>query len=407
MANSRLQQLLTLYFRDLINPDQFRELQELIRHDAGNVELDDFLREAYSDPQWAEVGDYDKEQMYQELISKIARNKETDVPVVSLTPSKRKWPVYRQVAAAAIIMILGTGAYFTFFNNGGKPDTEITATNTVKDGDVEAPQLNRATITLADGSHMFLDSAGNGQLAQMQNIKLVKLANGQIAYQTTDGQVLKDLQYNTLTNPKASKVIDMTLSDGSRVWLNAGSSITYPVAFVGGERSVELKGEGYFEVTHDKSKPFKVAFSPSPEGEGRGEVEVLGTHFNVNAYSESAITKVTLLEGSVRTGNDAGSVVIKPGQQAQIADQIKVVPAVVDQVMAWRNGLFYLNNQSIGEVMQQISNWYDVEVIYTSGTPDVELYGEMGRDLSLSQVLKVLQKVGLKCELENHKLIIQ
>lgn len=305
--------------------------------------------------------------------------------------------------AASVILLLGLGIYF--YNSPGK-QAPATAINMPKD--IPAPSTNRAVITLADGSRVFLDSAGNGRLAQLGNINLVKLSNGQIAYQYADGTVSSSLgegrgeiAYNSLTNPRGSKIIDMVLSDGSHVWLNAGSSITYPVAFVGDERKVELQGEGYFEISHAPNKKFIV-------WAGGVKVEVLGTHFNVNAYNESAVTKITLLEGSVKTGNNTESVIIKPGQQAQAQaqDKITVVRADLDQVMGWNNGMFYLNNQSIGEVMQQISTWYNIEIVYPSGVPDVELYGKMGRDLSLYQVLKGLQKVGLQCKLENHKLII-
>lgn len=397
MLNSKTyyRELLIRFIKDEVSPDEIRELYAFIAESTSaydELKEDNEIKALLSSRSVAlDKGylDSEVERVKTKLLTFTAESSQTGLKQVK---SVRRLKLYW--AAASIIALLGLGIYFYIQNNKQQPSIVENAPK-----DIPAPAINRAMITLADGSRVYLDSAGNGQLAHLGNIKLVKLANGQIAYQTADGQILKELQYNTLTNPKGSKVIDMTLSDGSHVWLNAGSSITYPVAFIGGERKVELKGEGYFEVTHDPNKKFIVSA-------GDVKTEVLGTHFNVNAYSENSVTKVTLLEGSVRTGGNAGSVIIKPGQQAQVADKIKVVEADLDQVMAWRNGFFYLNNQSIGEVMREISNWYDVEVVYASGVPDVELYGKMGRELTLSQVLKILQKVGLQCKLENHKLII-
>lgn len=304
-------------------------------------------------------------------------------------------------AAACVIILLGTGFYFYTIHNKQQPVITAAAPK-----DIPAPASNRATITLADGSTVYLDNAGNGQLAQLGNVKLVKLANGQIVYQYEDGTVSPSLggpdsyregEVNTLTNPKGSKVIDMMLSDGSHVWLNAGSSITYPVVFVGDERKVELKGEGYFEVAKDPAKKFIVTANGTT-------TEVLGTHFNVNAFSN---VKVTLLEGAVKVANQNGSKVIKPGQQAQVTGQINVIAVNMGQVMAWKNGLFNLNGVAFSEIIQQFANWYDVEVVYPSGVPNVELFGKMGRDLNLSEVLESLKEAGVRWKLEGRKLIIQ
>ncbi|MGC4233252.1 MAG: FecR domain-containing protein [Niabella sp.] len=306
---------------------------------------------------------------------------------------KRQW----WAIAASVIVVLGLGIYFyTAVNKKNVPPVIAKATA----DDISAPATNRAMITLADGSRVFLDSVNNGQLAKVGNIKLVKLASGQIAYQTADGQILKELQHNTLTNPRGSKVIHIALSDGSRVWLNAGSSITYPVAFVGDERKVELKGEGYFEVAKDPTKKFVVTANGTT-------TEVLGTHFNVNAYDGESETKITLLEGSVKVSNSSQqAVTIRPGQQAKVAGSQQ--PAIgnnidIDQVMAWKNNLFKFNSTNIQEMMRQAERWYDIEVSYPSGVPDEQFGGTLSRDVSLSEFVKMLEYSDIKVKVSGRK----
>lgn len=300
-------------------------------------------------------------------------------------PAKFRSMTLRRIAvAASILLVIGLGIYFLLFNNGGEKQDEIVKTEPAKD--VKAPETNRATIQLSNGNIVYLDSANNGELAVQGNIKLVKQSNGQIAYQTASGEIVKELQYNTLSNPRGSKVIDMTFADGSRVWLNAGSSVTYPIAFVGNERKVTITGEAYFEITHDQSKPFKVSKEET-------EVTVLGTHFNVNAYDDESAIKVTLLEGSVKVTNDQSSLTIKPNQQAIVASANVTLntTADVEAVMAWKNGRFQFTGAGIEEVMRQIARWYDVEVIYEVKPQDVHFRGGISRDVEASKVFKMLE----------------
>ncbi|HMR82317.1 MAG TPA: FecR domain-containing protein [Niabella sp.] len=396
----RIITLIKAYLNGNIAPEQMEELEDWMNKTSMNrVLVEEFLDERkLRDGIAATYIVHHK--VWKELEERLSFSSGSMFTVRKRAIAVFAWRKY-WIAAASIIILSGLGFYFYTISNQKQ---SVVAVNTPKD--ISAPTSNRAMITLADGSRLFLDSVSNGQLAQMGNVKLVKLANGQIAYQTEDGQVFKELQYNTLTNPRGSKVIDMQLSDGSHVWLNAGSSITYPVAFVGNERNVELKGEGYFEVAKDPAKKFIV--------EANGvTTEVLGTHFNVNAYTNDIAIKITLLEGAVKvsSGNKGG--VLRPGQQAIVAsssagrDYQLISNPDIEQVLAWKNGIFYLNNLSIAELMEQIANWYAVEVVYSSNIPNIELYGKMGRDLRLSQVLKGLQKVGLRCRLDGHKIIVE
>lgn len=321
----------------------------------------------------------------------------------------RKGFGWRKIAAAVVVIVLGTGAYFMFFN---KRSTDEGQQSMVKEPtDVKAPETNRAMITLADGRTVYLDSAANGQLAMQGNVRLVKLANGQIAYSREAGVGSQELVYNTLSNPQGSKVIDMALADGSHVWLNAGSSVTFPVAFIGTERKVAITGEAYFEVAHNPAMPFKVS-------KGGMEVTVLGTHFNVNAYNDESDINVTLLEGSVKvtlrqaqgdkeSNGQKSEVVIKPGQQARVADKISVLANVnMEQVMAWKNGFFSFDNTDLETVMRQIARWYDVEVVYEGAIPDMRFGGDISRRSNASQVLKILEESKVKFRIENKKIVV-
>lgn len=310
-------------------------------------------------------------------------------PVVSL---RKK--IGRMVAAASILLIIGTGAFFFFFNRKGAPP-EATAKAPVHH-DIQAPETNRATITLANGQTVYLDSVANGSLAMQGSVNVVKLADGKIAYTGSASEIV----YNELSNPRGSKVIDMTLSDGSHVWLNAGSSIRFPVAFAGNERKVSVTGEAYFEVAHNAAMPFKVIKDDM-------EITVLGTHFNVNTYDDEANMKITLLEGAVKINKGSATGFLKPGQQAQVAGVINVKDNVdIDAVMAWKNGQFVLDGTDIKTLMRQVCRWYDVEVEYSGMVPEREFDGSIDRDVPLKRVIQALQGNGVKCRLEGRKVII-
>jgi ferric-dicitrate binding protein FerR (iron transport regulator) len=196
-------------------------------------------------------------------------------------------------------------------------------------------------------------------------------------------------------------VISLTLNDGTIVWLNSESSLRYPVAFVGNQRRVEITGEAYFEVAKDETKKFIV--------ESNGvSTEVLGTHFNVNTYQSEHDVKITLLEGAIKVRKGLITGILKPGQQAEVTDDIRVTSNVdMDAVMSWKNGFFHFANTSIPELMKQISRWYDIDIVYNSVITQRQFGGEISREASLSEVLKILNKSKVKCRLEDNKLIIE
>jgi transmembrane sensor len=292
---------------------------------------------------------------------------------------------FRRIAAAAIVIFVVGALWFMVNKKSGvdNPQTTVAKTN-----DVEAPKETRAVITLADGSKVYLDSAGNGTIAQQNDVAVVKNEKGEIVYQslTTDHS---PVAYNTLSNPRGSKVISLTLSDGTKVWLNSESSLKYPTAFNGTTRDVEITGEAYFEVVHNASKPFIVS-------KGETSVTVLGTHFNVNAYDDEEALRVTLLEGSVIVKRESSNVKLKPGEQA-IAKPNSPLSTDhspdVDAVMAWKNGMFSFKSASINTVMRQLQRWYDLDVVY-AGTPAEKFHVEMNRNTNLSNVFRILEETG-------------
>lgn len=331
----------------------------------------------------------------------------------------RSIPFYRQPrwqVAAAILILISAGAWI-WFNRSSNNNPVISKTTTTPVHIV--PGGDKAVLTLSDGSKIVLDSVGNTTLAQQGNTKVIKLNNGQLAYNTTAGNVGGTVLYNKISTPKGGQY-EVILPDGSHVWLNAASSLRFPTAFTNKERNVELTGEAYFEVAKDATKPFKVHFSTSVEGEGRdGIVEVLGTHFNINAYDDEANIRTTLLEGSVRvTPAQSSSLaahsskLLTPGQQASISSQsnqstpIQVQTVDTEEVIAWKNGKFQFNQADIKTVMRQIARWYDVEVVYEGPVSNEKFEGEIPRNSSLTDVFKILELSSVHFKTEGRKVIV-
>ncbi|WP_295119653.1 FecR family protein [uncultured Chitinophaga sp.] len=291
-------------------------------------------------------------------------------------------------AAAAAVLLLAGSVYL--LRSTHKQDVVVTAPAV----DV-APGKNGAVLTLAGGEQIVLDSLGNGVVAS-QNGTSISINNGALAY---DAANASGSTLNTISTPPARQ-FRLTLPDGSKVWLNASSAIKYPTAFAGKNRTVEVDGEAYFEVAKDAAKPFRVKMKDA-------EVEVLGTHFNINAYKDEPGIKATLLEGRIRAGKGTDNVLLQPGQQAEITNGVTVNGTVnVTQVVAWKEGTFNFDQLGVEEVMRQLARWYDVEVVYEKGIPDNKFYGEIGRNLNLSQVLEGLKASGLHFRLENEKRLV-
>jgi len=305
-------------------------------------------------------------------------------------------PLWKRLAvAASIALMLATGAYVLFMNKPGQ-QTAKTETHGQFKNDV-APPTNKATLTLASGKVIVLDSTGNGSLAAQGAGNASKENDLELVYDSNATAV----EYHTLSIPRGSRPMQLQLADGSQVWLNAASSITYPTVFTGTERKITMTGEAYFEVAHNAAKPFIVS-------KNEVSVQVLGTHFNVNAYDDEADIKVTLLEGSVKAANNNNSIIIKPGEQAVLtAGEIKAMSVDIDEVMAWKNGIFNFNRQDITGIMRQLSRWYDAEIIYQGDKPEDLFSGIIKRNNNISQVLKLLEQTNrVHFKIEDRKIIV-
>jgi len=318
------------------------------------------------------------------------------------TPA-RKSPVikmiFRRIAVTAVVIsLLFTGIYFLSAKRKitGPLINEPVIASIQQVGEVK-PGTDGAILTLSDGSKILLDSSNNGSLKEDKGLKITKNGN-QVIY--NDQKLKGEIAFNTMSTPRGRQ-FQLVLSDGSKVWLNAASSIRFPTAFTGSDRKVEVTGELYFEIAKNPSKPFKVISNGT-------EIEVLGTHFNVDGYD--AVTKTTLLEGSVKvkTGNNIGF--LKPGQQAQSSSNgdIKTSNSVdLEQVMAWKNGRFTFEDASLETIMNQVSRWYDVDVVYEDKMPKRSFTADISRKTNLSVLLKVLEESGVRFKIEDKKLLVQ
>lgn len=384
--------------------------------EAENAELQDWINQ--SEENRKAIEDFLDEKKLRAGISHLYKTRERIWKRLhAAIPEKKTIPVRRLLlrysAAAAIIVMLVSLSYY-FISRRTLIAPAITVTDTVQhkaayDAD---PGGDRAVLTLADGSKIILDSAADGTLVQQGTIRVIKSDHGQLAYepgsstQTLPGTMI----YNTLATPRGGQY-RLQLPDGSKVWLNAVSSLRYPVSFTGKERSVQLSGEAYFEVAKNAAKPFKVAIL-SLSGNEQGEVEVLGTHFNINAYGDEPVIKTTLLEGVVKVSANGSRIpepqTLLPGQQAQISNnELSVFQQVdVQLAVAWKDGLFQLTSADIGTIMRQIARWYDVEITYEGSIPSGHITGKVSRSMQLSNVVKVLELSGIHCRLENKKLVV-
>ncbi len=310
-----------------------------------------------------------------------------------------------KVAAAVAVIIVSGLIYFSYHSSSKEGPVVALSENNIKNN-VITPGGNKAVLTLSNGSQVILDSAHKGMLARQGNSRIVKINNGQLIY--NEGKISskeitpKTIKYNTLTIPRGGKY-RLTLPDGTKVWLNSASSLTFPTRFVGKERKVTLTGEAYFEVAKDAKRPFRVSA-------GKTQIDVLGTHFNVNAYTDEPSIKATLLEGSIRVTNGSAKTVLHPGQQAvMIRDKTGINVAAVNtkEVLAWKNDYFSFYRTSIYEIMRQISRWYDVDVRFEDSL-NVFLNGNISREVNASEVFKMLELTGeLKFVIHGNNVIVK
>ncbi|MDB5157993.1 MAG: FecR family protein [Mucilaginibacter sp.] len=289
------------------------------------------------------------------------------------------WPRIA-VAAAALILIFGS----LFFLRSNFAKQQIVK-NTIND---IAPGSNKAVLTLANGKSIVLDNSQNGLIAKQGVTVINKSIKGELVYKQAESNEVpaSKLTYNLITIPRGAMSQVVVLPDGSKVWINAASSLRYPTVFAANERKVELTGEAYFEVAHNPAKPFKVVSNNQT-------VEVLGTHFNINSYNDEPGINTTLLQGSVRIMANGNEKVLKPGQQSTIKNgTINLSEVDVSEVVAWKDGYFEFSNTDIQSAVRQISRWYDVEMQCEGHINDETLTGRISRSRNISEVLQMFQQ---------------
>jgi len=316
-----------------------------------------------------------------ELIEARRRLNANMLDLTEVSSSNIVWKKY--LSAAALLIFISASVYL--FQQKSSNDL----TKEVKEliHDIQ-PGSNKATLTLSDGKKISLSDLENGEIAEQQGIKIIKSSDGQLVYTFNNSQVNSEsTAYNTIETPMGGQY-QINLPDGSKVWLNSGSSLRYPVKFNSLERNIEISGEAYFEVAKKEGIPFKVKV-------GEQEVEVLGTHFNIMAYTDEASINTTLVEGSVKVSNGKKSKIIIPGQQSRLKNgEIEVHSVDIDEVIAWKDGFFLFKNENLHSMMRKISRWYDVEVIYQGNIADKSFGGKISRSRNISEVLNILESTG-------------
>ncbi len=369
------------------------ELEELI---AWMHAVDDEQLTALSEAQndlWekAKRGDFAvTEPDWTRMLENIKNTKYKESPVRSI---RRIW----WSAAAAVILIAGAGVFY--FTQNKKTEPILSDNSRSRIPEKIFPNCNKTILRSANGKEIILDSALNGDLADQGIAAAKKIENGKIAYEKTNAVV----EYHTLTVPRGGRPYQVTLSDGSKIWVNVSSSLRYPTDFIGNTREVELTGEGYFEIAKDPKRPFHVK-------NNSGAVEVLGTHFNVMAYDDEKNMETTLLEGSVEfIASDGNSILIKPGEKSVLArasNHLTVTIANTELATAWIKGYFQFDKTSVPDILREVGRWYDLDIEYWGNIPRDLYSGKIERNLPLSGVLKLFEQEKINMKIEGKKLII-
>jgi ferric-dicitrate binding protein FerR (iron transport regulator) len=334
------------------------------------------------------------------------------------TGKQRVLKVLKYAAMVAGVFFIGATVFYLIRKNSNKPSA--VAQNQLHNGSL--PDQHRVQLKLADGRIVYLDSSVSGHIALQYKSVIYK--NGDVLrYEWSTGDAKPQMEYNTVSTPR-TRTFAVELPDGSKAWLNASSSITYPTAFTGGDRKVQITGEVYFEVNPhpvffnhgEKQVPFIVSVNPPPGRKGNGaRIEVMGTHFNVNAYAEEPAIKTTLLEGKVKVTNGQSAIsnlqsaILAPGQQAQVNDdgRLEVIKyADVQETMAWHRDMFVFNDAHIKQIMQQIARKYDYDIVYKEPV-DGHFTFEISRQSDIDKVLQTLELMGgIHFKIEDKKIIV-
>ncbi|MBG6235269.1 hypothetical protein IWX76_001837 [Pedobacter sp. CAN_A7] len=380
-----------------MNKESFLELLAKIESGTATWEeisvYNQFYQQFQTDNHWntVEMGEQQEvgKLMYEHISKAIAE------PVKRI----KFYNLTKYVAAAVAVLAITVAIYFFNIKKQSIPFHYKSSLSAVKDIPAGG---NKATLTLANGTQLSLTDAANGVLLNQSGIAITKIADGQLVYKVngkSDKQFIAD--DNTIATPKGGQY-QVLLEDGSKVWLNAASSLKFPAQFTGKERKVELSGEAYFEISPRKNMPFHVVANGT-------KVTVLGTHFNVMAYADGGGVKTTLLEGAVKLISGKSTTLLIPGQQGitTLTGSFDVSKADLESAVAWKNGYFQFNNADLPEIMRQLSRWYDIDVVFKNKGKHYEFVGEISRSYSLVKVLKILELSDIEFELKDRTLIVK
>lgn len=394
-SNNLLQDLIAKYIAGNCTKQELDHLLAIIEMGKQDESITAILKDFWKKS--AEIKTLQESELTTKFASLMLEVKH-EVPVVEMVAEKhRRFGYFRYAAAIVVIAVLSVSFYLLF---NSTPPKQVSHAGKLQNSTEEiSPGKNKAILTLANGSTIVLDSAANGAITTQGNAQILK-SNGMLSYNALKNKS-SEVLYNTISTPRGGQY-QLMLADGSKVWLNAASSLRFPASFTGKERKVELLGEAYFEVAKNAKMPFKVKVKGM-------EVEVLGTHFNINSYENEASIRTTLLEGSIKINRNNRSTLLKPGQQAQVntAGEIKILDDVdVEDAVAWKEGRFQFDRADIHDIMRQLARWYDVDVEYR-GTISSHFGGTISRDVNLSQVLNMLHLTGeVKFRVEGKTVVV-
>ncbi|MGF6846032.1 transmembrane sensor [Chitinophaga sp. W3I9] len=381
MDNTRLRYLLSRYAGKTITQAEQSELSDFLNAADNQTQLELLIEEA-----WIQSGEEDD--MF------------FPSPQLNQVPARQplKWVYWQRWAAAVLLLIVATSILLLVTKTRKADKLPAVVTENIKK-DVK-PGGTKAMLTLANGNVIALDSSLKGTLAKQGDVNL-HVSPGMLKYDQNKQTAANSIAYNILKTPKGGQY-QLELPDGSKVWLNAASSLKFPTAFVGKERRVELNGEAYFEVARNASQPFFVSVN-------NASIAVLGTSFNVMAYADEAAMRTTLLEGAVKVSQANASSVLKPGEQSLLEPngKMKVIEnADVSLAVAWKNGLTSFKSADIKTIMRQVERWYDVEVVYSGAIPVRSFTGDIPRDANLSELLRLLEISRIHFKMEQRRLIV-
>lgn len=395
--NARLTYLFNSYYNQTATQQEQDELMEIIHSSVNDAEITALIHEAWDNLE-IDAPLFDRTKSI-DILNNILQSKSNHDEDSPIRPPDKNQVWLKLGVAAAMMVFVGFGAYVFM-----KQDKNTVAKKNIakaKPAHDVLPGGNKAVLILANGKTITLDSVKNGLLAKEGSAHIRKTRDGQLVYQTGNDDDGTSADMNTVSTPRGGQY-QLVLNDGSKVWLNSASSLSFPAVFKGKTREVEITGEAYFEVAKNAHMPFRVKVNNTV-------VEVLGTHFNIMAYNDEAVMKTTLLEGSVKISNNQNTSMLKPGQQAQLNQNgpIKVIDNPdADDAIAWKEGIFQFRDAGIEAVMRQAARWYDVQVSFAGKLPSKEFTGRISRNVKASELMGMLKYMGINFKIEDRHITV-